>query len=55
MYSNEEKTAKQYIIFVATHATPNAMPLAEIKQATKYDPTLQILMDPICCNDWKLT
>ena len=31
------------------------MSLAEIKQATKDDPTLQNLMERIHNNDWKLT
>ena len=34
-----------YVNFVATHATPNAMSLTEIKQATKDDPTLQHLIE----------
>ena len=40
-------TAEQYVNFVATHATPNAMSLTEIKQATKDDPTLQNLIELI--------
>ena len=45
--SNEETTAEQYINFVVTHATPNAMSLAEIKQATKDDPMLLNLMKEV--------
>ena len=30
---NEEQAAEQYVNFIATHATPNAMALSEIKQA----------------------
>ena len=55
MSSKEETTAEQYVNFLATHATPNAMSLIEIKQATKNDPTLQNLIERINNNDWKLT
>lgn len=48
-------TAEQYVNFIATHATPNAMSLTEIKQATKEDPTLQNLIELISSDNWKLT
>ena len=48
-------TAEQYVNFIATHATPNAMSLTEIKKATKDDPTLQNLIELINSDNWKLT
>jgi len=53
--TNEELAAEQYISFIATHATPNAMSLSEIKQATKDDATLQKLIELINSNNWNLT
>ena len=53
--NNEQLTVEQYINFIATHATPNAMSLSQIKQATKDDATLQKVIEFISKNDWKLT
>ena len=53
--SNEQMTAEQYVNFIATHATPNAMSLTEIKKATKDDPTLQNLIELINSDNLKLT
>ena len=52
---NEEQAAELYVNFIATHATPNAMTLSEIKQATKDDATLQKVIELIHNNNWKLT
>ena len=53
--NNEEQAAEQYVNFIATYATPNAMTLSEIKQATKDDATLQKVLELIHNNNWKLT
>ena len=44
---NEEQAAEQYINFIVTHATPNAVTLSEITQATKDDATLQRVIELI--------
>ena len=54
-FNNEQLRAEQYINFIATHATRNALSLSQIKQATKDDATLQKLIEFISKNDWKLT
>ena len=43
--NHEQLTAEQYINFIAKHATPNAMSLSQIKQATKDDATLQKVIE----------
>ena len=48
---NEEQSAEQYVNFIATNATPNAMTLSEIKQATKDDATLQKVIELIRNNN----
>ena len=53
--NNEQLTTEQCINFIAMHATPNAMSLSQIKQATKNDATLQKVIKFISKNYWKLT
>ena len=50
MTHTEEKSAEQYVKFIATHSTPKAMSLAEIRQATTMDKTLQKLVELIRTN-----
>ena len=47
-----EKTAEEYVHFLANHSTPKAMSLEEIKQATKEDAVLQKLVELIRNGNW---
>ena len=46
----DEQSAESYVNFIASHSTPKAMSLDEIKQATKLDKTLQKLIELIRTN-----
>ena len=48
----DERSAEHYVNFHASHSTPKAMSLQEIKQATKADRTLQKLVKLIRRNKW---
>ena len=45
-----EKMTEDYVNFLITHAVPKAMSLSEIQQATKYDKTLQHIIEMINTN-----
>ena len=49
----DEQSAEHYVNFIATHSTPKAMSLTEIKLATTRDKTLQKLMQLIQTNNWE--
>ena len=49
-----EKAAEQYVNFISCHTVPKAMSLAEIKEATVKDKTLQLLVQCIRTGKWEL-
>ena len=50
VFHADERSAERYVNFIASHSTPKAMSLDEIKQATKRDKTLQKLTELIRSN-----
>ena len=48
----DERSAERYVNFIASHSTPKAMSLENIKRATKLDKTLQKLIEQIRRNKW---
>lgn len=53
-HTRATKVAEEYVNFLAQHATPKAMTLNEIKEATLKDPVLQKVSDHIRNNTWHL-
>ena len=51
---HESEKSEQYIQFIAESATPKAMTLEQIKNATQNDPTLQQAADIIQQNSWHM-
>ena len=50
--STVSASAQSYVNFIATHATPKAVTLLEIKTATKADRTLQTVATMIRSQNW---
>jgi hypothetical protein len=49
---SQEKVAEEYISFIADHATPKAVRLAEVKAATTADPVLQKVIEYMRHGTW---
>ncbi len=50
-----QKVAGEYVNFIASHATPKAMTLTEIKAETLKDPILQEVSAHVRYNTWHKT
>ena len=53
--STASDQAEEYIAFLAFHTTPKAMTVAEVKQFTRADPTLQAVIAALHNNSWHST
>ena len=50
--SRQEKVAEEYINYIATTSTPNALTLATIAEATERDPTLTAVIEAVQTGKW---
>lgn len=53
--STASDQAEEYLAFLADHTTPKAMTVAEVKQSTRTDPTLQAAIHALRHNSWHST